>query len=274
MAPVPASSLKVQTSALKVMEMSKHDETEKGAETADGKETAEHPGLYKKCGDESAVAYSTLGPSGAAMFIEECIRRECTPPYDFAVCLRCATDRVGMPGAFDQARLFFYHFAEAWVSVAQGAGNQALSSIDSAAALALSGVMLSHNLHGSGVGSRVVPKDRFIQGCRCLDDVCGVSDALSGALYDNLAVRPLVGPSPADRSTAQIETLDAQHIAKEGWLMTKQLGRDDAKWRRCWARIYEHALALFITPQQVTFSESTFFSPSMAALGAMCLICP
>jgi hypothetical protein len=187
-----------------------------------------------------------------ANVIERTLFSECTPPYDFARCLRCSTDRALVPSY--EALPAFYCFAEAWSSLATAGGADPVLSVDCAAALAFSGVMLSHNLHGDGVGSRMVSRERFVEGCRRLDDDgAGVPEEVSGALYDNVAEKPLAVSLPSPLSTAKMAELDAQPIAKQGWLMMKQLDSelgDAAPWCRCWARIYEQDAAMFITPQQ------------------------
>ena len=185
------------------------------------------------------------------------LRDECKAQYsDFAACLRRATERVSFPAALDKTRSMLYCFAAAWKALALTEEKAVLGSIDAAVALAFSAVMLSHNLHGSGVGSRRVARDRFVEGCRCLDHESDVPDALSGALYDEIASQPLAAACPASLATAKMEALDEQPVARQGWLMVKEVDSANATpdfsgiWRRLWARIYEHDAALFLTPQQ------------------------
>jgi hypothetical protein len=182
------------------------------------------------------------------------LRRECSAPFDFVVCLRRSTDRVRVPAGFNQAREVLSAFAHAWTLLAREAQEScALGSTDAAEALAFSGVMLSHNLHGSGIGSRRVTRSRFVEGCRCLDTVCDVPDAMLGALYDDIAEQPLGASVPTELSVAKMEALDAQPVTKEGWLMVKELDSplgEAVPWRRRWMRIYDHDAAMFLTPQQ------------------------
>ncbi len=98
----------------------------------------------------------TLHRSQVAVCVfQRILRRECAEPYDFVACLRRATDRALVPAGFGKARELLSAFARAWTLLARGAHGQcALGSADAAEALAFSSVMLSHNLHGSGIGAR------------------------------------------------------------------------------------------------------------------------
>ena len=194
--------------------------------------------------DRSAVAVAVF---------ERVMRRDCAPPYAFASCLRRCTDRAHVPAGFAETRSVLRSWALAFQALARADGTQAaLGSVDAAVALAFSAVMLSHNLHQSGVGSRRVDRDRFVEGCRALDDASDVSDAVSGVLYDDVAAKPLAACVPDSLSTARMEDLDAQPVAKQGWLMVKELdgAAADVSWHRRWMRVYEHHAAMFLTPQQ------------------------
>ena len=200
-------------------------------------------------------AEPTLRRSQVAVCVfQRILRCECAEPYDFAACLRRATDRALVPAEFGKARAVLSAFAHAWTLLARGAHGQcALGSADAAEALAFSSVMLSHNLHGSGIGARRVSRSRFVEGCRCLDTARDVPDAMLGALYDDIAEQPLGAALPTDLSAAKMETLDAQSVAKQGWLMVQELDTplgNAGPWRRRWTRIYEHDVAMFLTPQQ------------------------
>ena len=205
------------------------------------------------------VSRAGLQSQVAVCVFQLILRRECSQPFDFVVCLRRSTDRVRVPAGFGQAREVISAFAHAWILLAREAQEScALGSADAAEALAFSGVMLSHNLHGSGIGSRRVTRSRFVEGCRCLDTVCDVPDAMLGALYDDIAEQPLGASVPTELSAAKMEALDAQSVAKEGWLMVKQLDSKEldsplgeaVPWRRRWMRIYDNDAAIFLTPQQ------------------------
>ena len=194
--------------------------------------------------DRSAVAVAVF---------ERVMRRDCARPYAFASCLRRCTDRAHVPAGFAEARSVLRSWAFAFQALARADGTQAaLGSVDAAVALAFSAVMLSHNLHQSGVGSRRVDRDRFVEGCRALDDASDVPDAVSGVLYDDVAAKPLAACVPDSLSTARMEDLDAQPVAKQGWLMVKEVdgAAADVSWHRRWMRVCEHHAAMFLTPQQ------------------------
>ena len=215
------------------------------------------------------IACSDL--SAGAVVFERILRQsqgEGTP-YDFTASLRHAIDQAHVPAAFDQARRVLWAFAQAWTTVSQVDGRGVLGSIDAAVALAFSGVMLTHNLHANGVGSRRVTRSRFVEGCRCLDEVSDVPDELSGALYDLVAHTALEALLPSPLATDRMKALDAQPVVKEGWLMVKDLDgmlSTAAPWQRCWTRIYEQEAAFFLTPQQWGLDGEIILSLPMQGL--------